>query len=177
MDALLIIDYQRAVFLGSPPAYRAEEVADTLRTLAVRARTRGMPVLFLRHCEAGTTWDKTSPGWQFPEQLLPERGDEVIDKLSCDGFRDTGLSDILRARSIERLFIGGYATEFCVDTTIRAAASRAIHVVVVSDAHTTRERAHLPARDIIAHHNWVWSNMTNPGYPIAVCPAAQLISE
>ena len=68
----------------------------------------------------------------------------------------------LRQRPPGLLFVCGFATEFCVDTTVRAAASRGMDIVVLSDAHTTSNRPHLDAESIIAHHNWVWSNMAVP---------------
>ncbi|BCQ42632.1 hypothetical protein ERHA55_01590 [Erwinia rhapontici] len=44
-------------------------------------------------------------------------------------------------------------TEYCVDTTCRAAADRGFEVVLVSDAHSTTDNAVLTAEQIIAHHN------------------------
>jgi nicotinamidase-related amidase len=177
VDALLVVDYQRAVFEGSPPTHRAYETAETLRVLAGAFRTHGLPVVYLRHSEDGSPWERAGQGWPICEILTPEAGDAIVDKSSCDGFRETRLAEILRARSINRLHVGGYATEFCVDTTIRSAASRNIQIVAVSDAHTTRDRTVFSAFDIIAHHNWVWSNIANPGNPIAVKSAAEVLGE
>ena len=60
----------------------------------------------------------------------------------------------------------GSATDFCVDTTVRAAASRDYEVALIADGHTTRDRPHLEAAAIIQHHNWMWelaieTNMTS----------------
>ncbi len=177
MDALLIIDFQRAVFQGSPATYRAAEVGVTLDTLATRMRACGLPVLYLRHSDPGTLWDRSAAGWPIHELLAPKPGDEVIDKQSSDGFRDTRLAEILQQRAIGGLFIGGYATEFCVDSTIRAAASRGVRVVAVTDGHTTRDRESLNAPAIVAHHNWVWPRIANPGNPIEVRSSAQVLNE
>ena len=131
----------------------------------------GWPVIFVRHEEAGTSWDRASPGWQFPDEVKPEAGDDIVDKMSCDAFRETNLQELLGRRGIERLWVGGYATEFCVDTTVRSAAAREFQTTVFSDGHTTRDRSHMDAAAIICHHNWVWSNLRNPGNPIRVLPS------
>jgi nicotinamidase-related amidase len=170
MNALLIIDYQQAVFLGQPACHRSREVAAVLRTAAVRARALTWPVIFVRHEAPGTSWDRAAPGWQFGDAIKPGPGDEIVDKTSCDAFRGTDLQQLLYRRGIEGLYIGGYATEFCVDTTVRSAAAREYRTTVLADAHTTRDRPHLQAPAIIEHHNWIWSRIYNPGNPITVLP-------
>jgi uncharacterized membrane protein len=44
-------------------------------------------------------------------------------------------------------------TEFCVDTTCRAAPEHGFRTVLISDAHTTMDNKYLSASEIIAHHN------------------------
>ena len=58
-----------------------------------------------------------------------------------------------------RVIVTGWATDFCVDATVRATVSRDHHVVAVSDAHTVSDRPHLPATAVIAHHNWLWGGL------------------
>src|SRR5579863_4215676 len=130
MDALLIIDFQRTLFLEKPVAHRAAEVAGALSLLAARFRAGGGAVLYLRHADPGTSWDPSAPGWPIHDSVAPEPQDEIVDKRSSDGFRDTTLGAVLGRVGVKRLFVGGYATEFCVDTTIRAAASRGVGVTV-----------------------------------------------
>ncbi len=59
----------------------------------------------------------------------------------------------LNQRGIKQLVIAGMKTEFCVDTTCRAAPELGFRTILISDAHTTMDNAHLSATDIIAHHN------------------------
>jgi nicotinamidase-related amidase len=175
MNALLIIDYQRAVFLGQP-AHLSREVAAVLAASAVRARDLGWRVIFVRHEDPGTTWDRLSPGWLFPDEIKPIPGDDIVDKTSCDAFRGTRLEALLHRRGIKRIWLGGYATEFCVDTTIRSAASREFQTTVLSDGHTTRDRPDIDAATVIRHHNWVWPRIANPGNPIRVLPSENAFS-
>lgn len=44
-------------------------------------------------------------------------------------------------------------TEFCVDTTCRAAAGLGLRPILVADAHTTTDSPLLSAQAIIEHHN------------------------
>jgi nicotinamidase-related amidase len=59
----------------------------------------------------------------------------------------------------DRLLITGWATDLCVDSTVRSAVANHHHVVVVADGHTVSDRPHLDAASVIRHHHWVWSNL------------------
>jgi nicotinamidase-related amidase len=171
MKALVIIDVQANLFVP-PVAEEIESVARRLDALATTARTAGASVVFVRHEAAGTAWERDSDGWAFHPSLAPKPGDVVVDKRSCDGFRDTTLAAELARLGVTDIVVGGYASEFCIDTTVRAAASREIAVTVVADGHTTRDRPHVGAATTRAHLNWLWPEMSIPGNPIRVEPAA-----
>jgi nicotinamidase-related amidase len=98
-----------------------------------------------------------------------------MHKQACDSFYETNLADLLEQYSTQEFIITGCATDFCVDTSIRAAASRNYDVVVVEDAHTTKDRAHLDAKSIIRHHNWMWKNLILPRNEVKVLPATSVI--
>lgn len=173
MKALVIIDVQANLFL-EPKAEEIETVAARLDALAAEARTCGVPVVFVRHDEAGTPWERDTAGWAFHPLLAPMPGDVVVDKTSCDGFRNTTFAVELARLGADAIVVGGYASEFCIDTTVRAAASREIAVTVIADGHTTRDRPHVDAATTRAHLNWLWPEMSNPGNPIRVAPAAAI---
>jgi len=54
---------------------------------------------------------------------------------------------------IERLVVMGYASEICVDSTVRRAVGLGYEVVLVADGHTTHDKPHLDAERIRQHHN------------------------
>lgn len=168
--ALLVIDFQNAI-LEAPPAYQAGPVLERIQGLIARARHSGAPVIFVQHQEAGSAWEAGSKTWEFPDAIAPQPQDYVSAKQSCDAFRNSDLERHLAERGIGRLVICGYATEFCIDTNVRRAASLGLATVVASDAHTTRDRPHLGAGAIVEHHNWVWSEFANPGNEIRLCPS------
>ena len=76
-----------------------------------------------------------------------------------DPFAGTDLAARLKEIAPERIFITGWATDLCVDATVRSAVSNHYDVVVVTDGHTLNDRPHLDAASVIRHHNWVWSNL------------------
>lgn len=171
--ALIVIDMQ----LGSFTPYSARH--DTLGTvrrindLAGKVRSKGMPVIFVQH--DGPDGDPHHPdaaGWKMLPELdvLPE--DRSVRKTSCDAFLDTGLGDLLQRERVDRVIVTGCASDYCIDTTVRAALARRIPVIVPSDGHTTADRPHLVATKIIEHHNAVWSDFLSPIGPATVIPAA-----
>ena len=70
---------------------------------------------------------------------------------------------IFDARQLEiapdRVLITGWATDLCVDATVRSAITHHHHVVVVTDCHTVSDRPHLDAVSVIRHHHWIWSDL------------------
>ena len=72
------------------------------------------------------------------------------------------------------LTICGYATDYYVDTTVKIAASKGYALTIVSDAHTTADRQYVTARQLIAQHNEVWSELAIPGSFFESCPVADI---
>ena len=97
-------------------------------------------------------------GWKLHPAVEVFPGDLVIHKTKCDAFYGTTLEAELRARGITTLVLAGYATDFCVDATLRNAASKDFSIVVVADAHTTNDNPVLKAEQVRQHHNWAWAN-------------------
>jgi nicotinamidase-related amidase len=76
----------------------------------------------------------------------------------------------------DRILVAGWATDLCVDATVRAAISNDYHVVVVSDGHTVSDRPHLDAATVIRHHHRVWGDLiTNRS--VRIVTTDQLIDE
>lgn len=176
MIAFLVIDMQAGLFGSSTPRYDASGVIQRINTVSAAVRRRGGTIVFVQHDDpAGGDPEPGSPGWELLAPLARTSSDVVVRKTACDAFYQTELADMLERLQVHELVIAGYATDFCVDTTIRAAASRAYDVTVVADVHTTADRPHLNAAAIIEHHNWMWQNLIVPRHPLRVIPAAQLV--
>jgi nicotinamidase-related amidase len=161
MKTLLIIDMQQA-WLARPgaPCLDLAGVTERINFAADRVRREGGQVVFIQHADEDAP--RGSDAWQIVPALHIGAVDARVDKTACDSFGGTALAAMLRDNGTGTLYLCGFATEFCVDTTLRAAAARGMHVIALSDAHTTCDRPHLTAGAIVTHHNWIWTNMSCP---------------
>ncbi len=174
MKALLIIDMQAGLFAGPSPRYDAQGVIRRINDIARAVRAAGGIVIFIQHEDQGGLVPETE-GWQILPDLERMDSDLTLRKQACDSFYETNLPGLLDQHHARELIITGCATDFCVDTTVRAAASRDYEVVVVEDGHTTRDRQHLDAQTIIRHHNYMWAGLILPRNQVKVMPASRVI--
>lgn len=173
MKTLLIIDMQHA-WLANPasPCADTAGVVERINHAARRIRAQGGKVIFVQH--ANEEAPAGSLAWQNLASLEQASGDGSVHKLAADSFAATDLAAQLEASATSTLYISGFATEFCIDSAVRAAAARGLQVVALSDAHTTADRPHLSAPAIVAHHNWVWAGLPVPaGSSLAVRTTAE----
>ena len=177
VTALVVIDMQAGLFVPETPRLDADGVVARINALARAVRRTGGPVVFVQHDgPPGDAFEPGTKGWALLASLDREAADPVVHKRACDSFYETDLADVLAAHRARRLVMTGCATDFCVDTTVRAAASRDYEVVVAADGHTTADRPHVTADQVIRHHNWLWENLIHPRRPVAVRPAAEIVA-
>jgi len=159
--AVVVIDVQVGVFEPQPPPSNKEKVLSSINRVTAAARAAPSSVIFIQHDgHPDEQWLlPNTPDWSLHPALKVTGDDSIIRKTACDAFYQTELESHLLSKSIETIIIVGYATEFCIDTTIRSAASKDFSVVVVTDSHTTKDRPSLDATGVIAHHQWLWSNL------------------
>ena len=117
-----------------------------------------------------------SSGWQLQGNLVAEELDIIVRKTTPDSFLRTNLESILKRKNVEHLIVVGYASEFCVDTTVRRAASLGYSVCLVSDAHTTHNKKHATAEAIRLHHNVTLPEVTSFGVIITAIETSELIA-
>ncbi|MDB5576243.1 MAG: cysteine hydrolase [Bradyrhizobium sp.] len=159
MDALLIVDMQVGLLNGAPK-HDLSGVIARINRLAARVRVQSGRVIFIQHCGGkGDDFEPQTSGWQLLPELLRDPADIVVGKELNDPFAGTELQDRLREIAPDRVLITGWATDLCVDATVRSAVSHHHHVVVVADGHTLNDRPHLDAASVIRHHHWVWSEL------------------
>jgi nicotinamidase/pyrazinamidase len=162
VDALLIVDFQNDFCPGGAlPVAEGDRIAGPINglldsfDLVVATRDwhppdhgsfegvevdpekwRGAdpPSIWPIHCVQGTEGAELHPA------LERAKIDVVIDKgqdpnsqgYSC--FQDTTLAELLRERGVERLFVSGLATDYCVKNTVLDARRLGFDVTVVEDA-------------------------------------------
>lgn len=176
MDAMIVVDMQVGLLNGAPK-HDLQGVLDRINRLAVMVRGRSGKVIWIQHCGgSGDDFEPNRSGWLLLPQLDRQRNDIVVQKTLNDPFAGTALQAILQEIDARRVLIAGWATDLCVDATVRSAVSNNHNVVVVSDGHTLNDRPHLDAPSVIRHHNWVWSNLLS-NRSIRVARAVALLEE
>ena len=159
MDVLIVVDMQVGLLNGGPK-HDLRGVIERINRLATRVRERSGVVIFVQHCSgAEDDFVPGTPGWALLPELNRAAADIVIRKTLNDPFVGTDLAARLREIAPERIFVTGWATDLCVDATVRSAVSNHYNVVVVTDGHTLNDRPHLDAAGVIRHHHWVWGNL------------------
>jgi len=92
------------------------------------------PSIWPAHCVAGT------PGAELHWGLDRSKVDVVLDKGQArdsqgySAFQDTLLEQLLRDRGVDRLYVAGLATDYCVKNTVLDALQAGFEVTVVEDA-------------------------------------------
>ena len=176
--ALVVIDMQRGMLDGTPKPINVDKVVDVINHVAAAVRqAEGRVIHIQHHGSSDDAFTPRSPGWQFLPNIDIHPKDLIIPKKTCDAFYQTSLHATLKDLEIEHLIIGGWATDFCVDTTIRAAASLNYAITVIKEGHTLADRTHLTASQIIEHHHHTWHQLIVPGPSIRVIPSAALCKE
>jgi nicotinamidase/pyrazinamidase len=162
MDALLIVDFQNDFTPGGAlPVAEGDRIAGPINEMldsfdlvvatrdwhppehgsfqgvdADPAAWRGAdpPGIWPVHCVQGT------PGAELHPALDQAKVDVVIDKgqdpnsQGYSAFQDTRLGDLLRERGVDRLFVTGLATDYCVKNSVLDALGLGFDVTVVEDA-------------------------------------------
>jgi nicotinamidase-related amidase len=173
--ALIIIDLQEGSFTPRTARHDTAGLVDRLNGLAGAVRSAGGSVIFVQHDgPIGDPHHPDQPGWQLLPELAVRDGDLLVRKTACDSFLNTTLDATLKSHEIERLIVTGCATDYCVDTTVRSALARGYATIVPKDGHTTADRPHLSARQIIDHHNAIWADFIAPGGPAIICACADV---
>lgn len=159
MDAMIVVDMQAGLLNGAPK-HDLSGVIARINRLAAATRKQGGRVVFIQHCGPdGEAFAPGAPGWDFLPELDRRDSDIVVPKSLNDAFAGTALKAVLDGIGARRLLIAGWATDFCVDATLRGATAQDYDVVAVADGHTCSDRPHLAAAKVIRHHNWVWSGL------------------
>lgn len=153
-DALLITDIQNDFLPGGAlPVEGGDEIISVLNEYAARFQKARAQVFaskdwhppnhcsfkqqggpWPRHCVQDTKGAKFSPKLKLPEDavVVYKATDPMLESYSV--FGGTNFAAELKERSIQRLFVGGLATDYCVLNTVRDARKLGYETVVLMDA-------------------------------------------
>jgi len=127
-SALVLVDLQeRIVVLPTTPHTGETVLANSLR-LREAFRAAGAPVVIVK-----VSRPDNPPG---NELVFDPQDDKIVTKLTIGGFARTDLDEFLRGKGVRTVVFGGIATEFGVESTLRAASDHGYDTVAVSDAMT-----------------------------------------
>lgn len=151
-EALIVVDMQKDFMPGGAlPVPRGDKIIPKVNECIKKFKKRGALIVATRDWhpenhisfkERGGPWPKHcvqgSEGAQFVVEL-PE--DTVIiskateqDKEAYSGFEGTDLVEILRKRSVRKVYICGVATEYCVRATALDAVGHGFETYIITDA-------------------------------------------
>jgi nicotinamidase/pyrazinamidase len=153
-DALVIVDVQNDFLPGGTLAVPAgDEVIPVLnRTIDLFAHL-SLPIFATRdwhpanhcsftpqggiwppHCIAGSRGAEFPASLRLPDTALIQSKATTPEQDAYSGFEGTDLASLLRSRGIQRLFVGGLATDYCVLNTVLDALKQGFKVVLLEDA-------------------------------------------
>lgn len=153
-DALLIVDMQNDFLPGGSLAvpngdkvvpvlnrYITEFVHNDLPVFATRdwhpanhCSFRAQGGIWPLHCVAGTKGAEFATLLALPENTIIVSKAKQCESDAYSGFEGTNLEKLLRQRDINRLFIGGLATDYCVVNTVKDAIKNHFKVILLKDA-------------------------------------------
>jgi nicotinamidase-related amidase len=120
--ALLVIDVQNAFFDLSPSV--AQSLGDAIEYINAAIelfRKKGWPVVGVQHVDEENSLVPGERGFDLPDELHIIPSDLHIHKTYSNAFNKTPLEAVLREQKVDTVIITGFAAEYCVLSTYRAA--------------------------------------------------------
>ena len=170
--ALVVVDVQNGVVAE---AYERDAVVANIATVVEKARTAGVPVVWVQHSDDGLAIG--SPEWEYVPELARDGSEALVPKTYPDAFEDTNLEEVLSSGGIGGIVLVGAQTDECIRSTLHGALTRGYDVTLVGDAHTTEDLSYWgapPPDKVIAHTNLYWANHRAPGRTAAVVDTADV---
>lgn len=158
-DALVVVDVQNDFCPGGAlPVADGDKVVPVLNRYIGKFQAGKLPIVATRdwhpektthfkafggvwpsHCVQGTGGAEFHPALNLPSDAVIVSKGAAPDEDSYSGFqgrdeRGVKLSDLLRRFGVERLFVGGLATDYCVKHTVLDGLKEGFKVVLLEDA-------------------------------------------
>jgi nicotinamidase/pyrazinamidase len=158
-DALIVIDVQNDFCPGGALAVKdGDRVVPVLNSYIDRFTKAGLPIFATRdwhpektthfitgggpwppHCIQGSKGAEFHPDLKLPPDTVIVSAGMGPDEDGYSGFLGindsrTKLVDLLRRRGVERIFVGGLATDYCVKHTVLDGLRENFKVVLLTDA-------------------------------------------
>jgi len=158
-DALIIVDVQNDFCPGGALAVSGgDEVVPVLNRVIERFTEAGLPIFATRdwhpektnhfkiyggiwpvHCVQGTRGAEFHAGLEVGKDIVVVSAGMVPDEDGYSGFqaRDPSgarLAELLQRKGVERIIVGGLATDYCVKHTVLDGLKEGFKVLLLADA-------------------------------------------
>jgi nicotinamidase/pyrazinamidase len=158
-DALIIVDVQNDFCPGGALAVKGgNEVVPVINRAIDKFSAAGLPIFATRdwhpektshfkaygglwpvHCVQGTGGADFHPGLHLNKDVVVVSAGMLPTEEGYSGFQATdasgsGLAELLRRKGVERLFVGGLATDYCVKHTVLDGLKEGFKVTLLVDA-------------------------------------------
>ncbi|MGZ3241377.1 MAG: isochorismatase family protein [Burkholderiaceae bacterium] len=153
-DALVIVDVQNDFLPGGNLAVpKGDDIIPVLNRAIELFNDHALPIYATRdwhppdhcsftqqggiwppHCIAGSKGAEFAPALNLPPTAIVISKAVSATQEAYSGFEGTDLANRFRTQGIERLFIGGLATDYCVLDTVKNALKQGFSVVLLLDA-------------------------------------------
>jgi nicotinamidase/pyrazinamidase len=156
--ALMIVDVQNDFCPGGALGVQdGDRVVPVLNRYIEKFAQAGLPILVTRdwhpprtthfntagglwppHCVQGSKGAEFHPGLNITSDTIVLSKGMAVDEDSYSGFdavdsRGVVLKDVLRQSGIERIYVGGLATDYCVKETVLDGLRQGFQVVLLQD--------------------------------------------
>ncbi|TDK37255.1 hydrolase [Rhizobium deserti] len=148
--ALVLIDLQNGILSMDTAPYSTTQVLQTGSSLAAWFRAAGAVVVLVNvdfgadfgdaprgQVDAAMPRGERPDDWADLAEGLVEPGDLLVTKHQWGAFHGTDLDVKLRRRGIDTIVLGGIATNFGVESTLRSGWEHGYNMIVVEDACTS----------------------------------------
>jgi nicotinamidase/pyrazinamidase len=158
-DALIIVDVQNDFCPGGALAVSGgDEVVPVLNRAIEKFTAAGLPIFATRdwhpektnhfkayggvwpvHCVQGTRGAEFHPGLHLGKDVVVVSAGMLPNEDGYSGFQATDasgsrLAELLRRKGVERIFVGGLATDYCVKHTVLDGLREGFKVLLLTDA-------------------------------------------
>jgi len=158
-DALVIVDTQNDFCPGGAlPVAEGDRIIPILNRYIESFRKRGLPIIATRdwhpektahfntyggpwppHCLQGTVGAEFHPALAMTDDVIVVSKGTDPGADSYSGFQAVDaagarLADVLRQRGVERILVGGLATDYCVKHTVLDGLKQGFKVILLEEA-------------------------------------------
>ncbi|TWH81657.1 cysteine hydrolase family protein [Sedimentibacter saalensis] len=155
---LLVVDVQTALIEEHP--YNEQNVIDNIKRLITVARYNEKEVIYVRHDDGkGEELEYGTDGWQIYYEIKPNNNEKVFEKQYNSAFLKTGLKEYLDSKKIDTIILTGLQTEYCIDTTCKAAFEHGYKLIIPEETNTTFDNEYLDGQKLYNFYNYkIWNN-------------------